>query len=280
MNSSGTTPSPPPGGSKGGVTLNREPGGNPRAQATGGGRRCFDARPIVEPARTLRGQSVTWNGDNAKIALVSSSLERLYSRPLATLLRRAGGIDIQGACGDIAEDLERFLRAPASRTLFVSVESCTHIGTAALLQLRKLSPATDWVLVWPEPSPRWHETALYTQARGGVAWDIGSMELQRAIDAMDSGELWFSRAMMQALYVSLLGVLLATPSGAAVVDAGGKPGGGLLTTREAETMMLIRRGLNNKQIAARLGISVNTVKKHLSNAFEKRGLHSRRQLLG
>ncbi len=41
--------------------------------------------------------------------------------------------------------------------------------------------------------------------------------------------------------------------------------------------MLMRRGLTNKVIATRLGISVNTVKKHLSSVFDKRGLHRRRQ---
>jgi DNA-binding NarL/FixJ family response regulator len=42
-------------------------------------------------------------------------------------------------------------------------------------------------------------------------------------------------------------------------------------------MALMRRGLSNKQIADRLRISVNTAKKHVSNALEKRGLHKRRQ---
>ena len=50
-----------------------------------------------------------------------------------------------------------------------------------------------------------------------------------------------------------------------------------LTTRELQAITLMRQGLSNKQIAERLNISVNTVKKHLAHAFEKRGLHNRRQ---
>ncbi len=50
-----------------------------------------------------------------------------------------------------------------------------------------------------------------------------------------------------------------------------------LMVREDGVLMLMRRGLTNKVIATRLGISVNTVKKHLSSVFDKRGLHRRRQ---
>ena len=39
----------------------------------------------------------------------------------------------------------------------------------------------------------------------------------------------------------------------------------------------MRRGMTNLQIAERLDISVNTVKKHLARVFEKRGLRGRRQ---
>jgi DNA-binding CsgD family transcriptional regulator len=39
----------------------------------------------------------------------------------------------------------------------------------------------------------------------------------------------------------------------------------------------MRRGMTNKQMAERLDISVNTIKKHLASVFEKRGLHGRRQ---
>ena len=42
----------------------------------------------------------------------------------------------------------------------------------------------------------------------------------------------------------------------------------------------MRRGLSNKRIAERLGVSANTIKKHLAHMFEKRGLHGPRQALG
>ncbi len=48
-----------------------------------------------------------------------------------------------------------------------------------------------------------------------------------------------------------------------------------LTNREREILALLADGLGNKQIAARLGISSNTVKTHLELLFEKLGVSSR-----
>ena len=51
-----------------------------------------------------------------------------------------------------------------------------------------------------------------------------------------------------------------------------------LSPREAEVAELIRQGFTNKQIAARLYISLSTVKMTVSNIFEKTGVKSRAQL--
>lgn len=49
----------------------------------------------------------------------------------------------------------------------------------------------------------------------------------------------------------------------------------VLTNREREILALLADGLGNKQIAARLGISTNTVKTHLELLFDKLGVSSR-----
>jgi DNA-binding CsgD family transcriptional regulator len=49
----------------------------------------------------------------------------------------------------------------------------------------------------------------------------------------------------------------------------------LLTSREREILGLLADGMGNKQIAARLGISVNTVKTHLELLFDKLDVSSR-----
>jgi len=48
-----------------------------------------------------------------------------------------------------------------------------------------------------------------------------------------------------------------------------------LSTRERQILGLLADGLGNKQIAARLGISTNTVKTHLEMLFDKLDVSSR-----
>ena len=51
-----------------------------------------------------------------------------------------------------------------------------------------------------------------------------------------------------------------------------------LTKREAEIAILISKGLSNREIAEEFVISEATVKKHVSNIFEKTGIERREQI--
>jgi DNA-binding NarL/FixJ family response regulator len=53
---------------------------------------------------------------------------------------------------------------------------------------------------------------------------------------------------------------------------------GELTAQEAQVVALVRDGLSNTEIGARLFISPRTVEWHLSNTFSKLHITSRRQL--
>ncbi|WP_443074400.1 helix-turn-helix domain-containing protein [Streptomyces sp. NBC_01462] len=52
-----------------------------------------------------------------------------------------------------------------------------------------------------------------------------------------------------------------------------------LSTREREIAMLIGPGLTNKQIAARMNISIKTVETYLGRIFKKLGVKSRAQVV-
>jgi DNA-binding NarL/FixJ family response regulator len=66
--------------------------------------------------------------------------------------------------------------------------------------------------------------------------------------------------------------VLRRPAGSRVANA---PGSTTVSRREQEVLALLADGLVNKQIAARLGISTNTVKTHLELLFEKLGVTTR-----
>jgi DNA-binding CsgD family transcriptional regulator len=71
---------------------------------------------------------------------------------------------------------------------------------------------------------------------------------------------------------TFLGVSMARVEGSsALVTAGDSP----LTTREAEVLRLVAQGRANKEIAAALGVSINTVERHLTNLYIKIECRSR-----
>jgi DNA-binding NarL/FixJ family response regulator len=106
----------------------------------------------------------------------------------------------------------------------------------------------------------------------------------------------------EALELGVSGYLLKTATGSELVDAvraaadgvfvldralsgrltrrwrtgsSGAEGPGALTTREADVLYLLARGLSNKRIAAELRLGVRTVEGHVSNILAKLGVDSR-----
>ena len=102
--------------------------------------------------------------------------------------------------------------------------------------------------------------ALKAGARGYVLKEAAESELIAALRAVASGEQYFSPRIQ----------LTARQP---------KDSYDLLTAREREILQLIGEGLANKEIAARLFLSVHTVETHRSNVLEKLDLHSTPDLI-
>jgi two-component system, NarL family, nitrate/nitrite response regulator NarL len=51
-----------------------------------------------------------------------------------------------------------------------------------------------------------------------------------------------------------------------------------LTQREIEVIRLVTEGCSNREIASRLEITEDTVKRHLTNVFDKIGMSTRLEL--
>lgn len=116
------------------------------------------------------------------------------------------------------------------------------------------------------------QLSLLSRAHGCMEFGISTDDFAHAVNAVvHGGELWFPRWMMEPFYDMALAAM-------ATADATKHEAGSALTEREVEVLRYVQRGLTNKQTAEQLGISPNTVKKHLHNALVKRGIQRRRQL--
>lgn len=104
--------------------------------------------------------------------------------------------------------------------------------------------------------------ALARGLRGCLTVDAAPGMWARAISAVTRGELWLPRAVLQQAAAERQAVLPDLPTKG-------------LTPREVEAVALVREGLANKEIARRLGVGEDTIKKHLQHAFAKLGVHRR-----
>jgi DNA-binding NarL/FixJ family response regulator len=194
--------------------------------------------------------------------------------PVLQLLR------LRGHCADcvFADSCQQMLAALnrcQTQVLVLDLDLIKAAPMAEMLQLRHQFPEMRWILACHSAAPPCADLVLKFQARGLLNLDDVD-SIGRAIDAVLAGDLWFPRRLTDEFYVRLLSKLHDMHAAAAPVEV---PAAGALTRRETETLALTGQGMTNKEIARRLSVSINTVKKHLKNAFEKRGLNSRRQAL-
>jgi len=110
--------------------------------------------------------------------------------------------------------------------------------------------------------------ALQLGARGIVLKEAASEALLSAIRTVMSGGLWLGESAVSEL------VSTDKPR---VPQTGSQSTLGL-TPRECEILESITAGLSNREIAARLSLSEQTVKHHLSSIFDKTGTSSRLEL--
>jgi DNA-binding NarL/FixJ family response regulator len=105
---------------------------------------------------------------------------------------------------------------------------------------------------------------LRAGARGYVLKQSGSEELLRAIRAVAGGHNYLDPAITE----QVVGVVSDGSTSTA-------HSGTNLSNREEEVLRLIAWGAVNRQIAARLGISIKTVESHKANAMSKLGMTNR-----
>jgi DNA-binding NarL/FixJ family response regulator len=122
-----------------------------------------------------------------------------------------------------------------------------------------------------------HLTLLLLKARiSGVLPTDTSPELcRKAICAVLAGELWFPRRILDEA-VTMAITRLSTPDGDGLPGDVPRPH---LAPREREILELLYHGLSNKEIARRLDISPETVKKYLAGLYRKSGISGRGRLV-
>ena len=135
-------------------------------------------------------------------------------------------------------------------------------GMEVLRELARDDDPVSTILLTATIQPFEVTCALQLSVRGIVLKASPPEVLLKCIRSVSRGEHWVSSEIL-----------------AASARFGQRPDGSSgLTTREVEIISAIRVGNSNKEIAQKLSISEETVKRHLSNIFAKLGVSSRLEL--
>ena len=194
-----------------------------------------------------------------KISVLLVDDHSLVRRGFRRILEDAPDITVVGEAGD-GEDAVRLAQELKPRLI---VMDCALPGINGLVATRRIlekSPEIAVLMLSMHSEDTWVRQALDAGARGYILKSAVDMELVTAIRRVAEGE-------------TVLDPQVARPAAL----KGERDYG--LTVRELEILQLIVDGKSNKEIAAQLDLSANTVAVHRANIMDALGIHKTAELV-
>jgi len=182
---------------------------------------------------------------------------RVVRAGLVALLSRQREITIVGEAGNGAEAV-RLARALKPDVVLMDIRMPEMNGVEATRQIRTESPTVEVLILTTYDDDELIWSGLEAGAKGYLLKDAPAEELISAIFQVAAGH-------------SILPPNIAAKLVTRIRHGGGSPErpSANLTERELDILRLIAQGSPNKEIAATLHISENTVKTHISNVLHK-----------
>lgn len=196
--------------------------------------------------------------EEVRVVLVSPhALPRLG---MVRLLESIEGIGVVAHAGS-STDGRRLAEEYRPDVLVVDGELAAADGMRFVEDVKRAVPATRVLVLADRAAQMQVESALEAGTDGYTLKDISVAELTETLERLAGGD-----TVLHPEAASVLAKRLA---------ANGKERPNALTPRQREILRLLASGLENKQIARRLGIGVHTVKTHVSRVLQKLGATSR-----
>lgn len=194
-----------------------------------------------------------------KISVLLVDDHILVRRGFRRILEDSPDIRVVGEAGD-GDEAIRLARELHPQ---VVVMDCAMPNTSGLVATRRIledAPGTKILMLSMHSENTWVRQALEAGARGYVLKSAVDLELVTAVKKIASGEKVLDPQVERA-----------------PVLKGEREYG--LTQRELEILQKIVDGKSNKEIAAELNLSVNTVAVHRANIMDALGIHKTAELV-
>lgn len=209
------------------------------------------------------------NGD-ARIRVVVADDHPVVRFGVRNMLEHDPAFQIVGEAGDGDEAITQTLELEPD-VLLLDVQMPRLPGLEAMRAIMDRSPRVKIIILTSTVSTQQVIEALQIGARGIVLKDSVASDLTTAMRAVLSGDYWIGGERVMNL-VAALNNLMKQAAAAPERKTYG------LTPRELDVVMCIVEGCSNKDVARQFAISEETVKRHLSNIFDKTGVSTRLEL--
>jgi two-component system, NarL family, nitrate/nitrite response regulator NarL len=188
---------------------------------------------------------------------------------LRNMLQADASVKVVGEARDGLEALE-MARTLRPDVMLLDLAMPNVAGMEALREMTAGNLDTRTIVLTGLIEKRQVLEALQLGARGVLLKDAVAEHLSACIRAVMQGQYWLEGRPVQNLVQVLRDLTVQT------APMPRKTFG--LTARELEVVTLITEGCTNKDIAKQFGISEETVKRHLTNIFNKLGVGNRLEL--
>jgi two-component system nitrate/nitrite response regulator NarL len=182
---------------------------------------------------------------------------RMFAEALSAMLAAEPGIEVVGGASSVAAGVAAARRLRPTVVL-MDYRLPDGDGSAAARAIRGENPQVRVLLLTATAEESLLREALRSGCSGIVTKGRSIADLLAAVRAAANGETVLSRGALER-----------------VVNAVDEDAIGLLSERQVEVLRLTAEGLDVPEIAARLGVSVVTVRNHLQGCIRKLGVHSK-----
>jgi DNA-binding NarL/FixJ family response regulator len=215
---------------------------------------------------TFGGDAGLGNADELKVLLAD---DHVAARAGIKSAIEPHGLRVVAEASNAADALRMALAQPPD--ICVLAVALPGNGIEAARQIKQSLPATKIVMTTGSASDEDLFGSLRAGADGYLPMSTSASRLPHAIRSVIRGEAALPRALTARLILEFrergTRRRVKLPSGEAEVE---------LTAREFEVLERLRKGERTAEIAARLGISEVTVRRHIASVLRKLGMPNRR----
>jgi len=206
---------------------------------------------------------------NGKVRLYLVDDQAIFRAAVKSFLAQCDPFEVVGSCGDPRKALPE-IEELRPDVVLLDITMPGLSGLDLLPKIRKSLPRTKVLMLTHHEGESFVEQALQAGAEGYLSKDSDPAELALAIAAVHRGDPYVSPKVASGLVGGLRGRKAGVEAPQSRLAT--------LTAREREVFQMLALGKSNKEVAAGLGMSLGTAKKHRENLQRKLACNSAAEL--